>query len=185
VEAVCDSLGELVEGRPLTAVVSILDDKDAAGMLARLLERLPEWERRPVPVTPEQREKVLRLTVESVLMNGADTYLFDPDTQFAAIADQDWSGRYAGRWHSHPPSPGTSGWTFSGENFPSGADMDIAVTSGQNIVLAFHPEGFDLYDLSPLGDAGKADLGLARKASYRSAAWRDRFQRLFDRIARE
>jgi dihydrofolate synthase/folylpolyglutamate synthase len=37
VAALVESLGELVEGRKLVAVISILDDKDAAGMLAALL----------------------------------------------------------------------------------------------------------------------------------------------------
>jgi len=36
-EAVAEALPELLEGRPLTAAIAILDDKDAAAMLAALL----------------------------------------------------------------------------------------------------------------------------------------------------
>ncbi|MGI8920707.1 MAG: bifunctional folylpolyglutamate synthase/dihydrofolate synthase [Solirubrobacteraceae bacterium] len=35
--ALCDSLGDIAAGRPVVAVVSVLDDKDAAGMLGTLL----------------------------------------------------------------------------------------------------------------------------------------------------
>ena len=47
VEALAESLPAFAAGRRLVAVVSILDDKDAGGMLARLLDTATLWSARP------------------------------------------------------------------------------------------------------------------------------------------
>ncbi|MDD5627768.1 MAG: hypothetical protein PHU21_01795 [Elusimicrobia bacterium] len=154
------------------AAVGVLDEH---GLLRNLLKRMPEWEKRGIPL--QQREKTLALTVSTVLENGAGTYVFDPETQFAAILDQSWTGRYVGQWHTHPPHPAAG--AFQGSEGPSGPDMDIAVASGQNLVLAFQTDGFDAYDLSPL-ENGQPDLSKILKISYRSAAWRRHFQAVYD-----
>ncbi|MBI5240450.1 MAG: hypothetical protein HY926_08245 [Elusimicrobia bacterium] len=150
---------------------------DEMGLLQRLLKSLPEWEKKGV--SQQQRDKVLALTVETVLENGADSYVWDPETQFAAIADQSWSGRYVGKWHTHPPGSGSASWSSSG--CPSGPDMDIAVKDGQNLVLSFQTDGFDAYDLSPL-ENGQPDLRKVLKISYRSEAWRRHFQASHDEV---
>lgn len=149
---------------------------DDNGLLANLLKMRPGWQARGM--AKEKIDKVLHLTVDTVLRNTSDSYIFDPDTQFAAITSQDWSGRYVGRWHTHPPAVRGGGW--GGADVPSGPDMDIASKDGQNMVFVFFPDGFDFYDLSPLAGAAP-DLDKVLKTSYRSPEWRARFQALYDR----
>lgn len=150
---------------------------DEMGLLKRLLDRLPALEAKGV--SREKRENLLALTVETVLENGAGSYVWDPETQFAAVADQSWSGRYVGKWHTHPPHAGKGFWESSCG--PSGPDLDIAVKDGQNLVLSFQTDGFDAYDLSPL-ENGQPDLRQVLEFSYRSEAWRRHFQALHDAV---
>jgi hypothetical protein len=149
---------------------------DENGLLARLLSSWPGWIARGME--KEKRDKILHLTVDTLLRNASDSYIFDPDTQFAAITSQDWSGRYVGRWHTHPPAFRPGGWGCA--DIPSGPDMDIASKEGQNMVFVFCPDGFDFYDLAPLAGA-EPNLDKVLKTSYRSPAWRARFQALYDR----
>jgi hypothetical protein len=149
---------------------------DDSGLLANFLRMRPGWQARGME--KEKIDKVLRVTVDTILRNTSDAYIFEPDTQFAAITSQDWSGRYVGRWHTHPPHAGPEGWGAS--DVPSGPDMDIASKEGQNMVFSFQPDGFDFYDLSPL-DGIAPDLDKVLKTSYRSPAWRARFQALYER----
>lgn len=144
---------------------------DEHGLLERYLKSLPAWERKGVP--SEQRDKVRRLTVEAVLETSGDTYISDPDSQFESILSQDWTGRYAGRWHSHPPNFTRSGWLDGG--IPSDNDLAIAVEAGQNLTVAFHPDGFTVYDLSALDASTGPDLSKVRRIEHRSPAWRARF----------
>ncbi len=136
----------------------------------------PGWVARGTPSA--ERERVLRLTVDTLLRNASDTYLFDPASQFAAVISQDWSGRYVGLWHIHPPGAQASGWGPG--DIPSIADMDVAMSEGQNLVVAFSPDGFDLYDLAPLFGAKEPDPAKILKTSFRSPAWRAHFQAVFD-----
>ncbi|MFI5349221.1 MAG: hypothetical protein ACHQ2Z_06740 [Elusimicrobiota bacterium] len=148
---------------------------DPDGQLMKFLRNRPQWIERGMP--QENIDKVLRVTLDGLLRNATDSYVFDPKSQLDAIVSQSWSGRYIGRWHTHPPRARAHGW--GGADGPSPPDMDIAVQEGQNMVIVFDPDGFDLYDLAPL--EGKApDLNKILKDSYRSAAWRDRFQALFE-----
>lgn len=149
---------------------------DDSGLLANFLRMLPGWRARGME--KEKIDKVQRLTVDTILRNTSDAYIFEPDTQFAAITTQDWSGRYVGRWHTHPPAVRAGGWGAA--DVPSGPDMDIASKEGQNMVFVFFPDGFDFYDLSPL-EGLAPDLDKALKTSYRAPAWRARFQALYDR----
>jgi hypothetical protein len=149
---------------------------DDSGLLANLIRLWPGWKARGM--APEKMASVLSITVDTVLRNTSDSYIFDPDTQFAAIVSQDWSGRYVGRWHTHPPARRAAGW--GGADIPSGPDMDIASKEGQNMVFVFQPDGFDFYDLSPMA-GGAPELAKCLKTEYRSAAWRARFQALYDR----
>jgi hypothetical protein len=152
---------------------------DPDGLLANFLKSRPAWIARGLP--QERIDHALSVTVDGLLHNATDSYIFDPQTQLAAVVSQSWSGRYLGRWHTHPPHAGANGWASS--DGPSPPDMDIAVSEGQNMVFAFSPDGFDLYDLAPLAGA-KPDLNKVLKESYRSDAWRRRFQDLFDRSGR-
>lgn len=147
---------------------------DEHGILKANLSLLPRWHARGD--APEKIAKIRRLTVMTLLENGAETFVFDPPAQFEAILSHDWGGRYIGRWHLHPPH-----WTpggFAGSEGPSPPDMEIAMDSGQNLTLAFRPDGFDAYDLSELAEAKRIDLGLARVIPFRSAAWQRRFSTL-------
>jgi hypothetical protein len=56
--------------------------------------------------------------------------------------------------------------------------MQNAARDGQFLTLAFQPDGFDLYDASALGEAGRVDLALLKVTRYRSSVWRRRFERL-------
>ena len=148
---------------------------DPDGQLAKFLRNRPAWIARGMPQSNVDR--VLSVTLDGLLRNATDSYVFDPETQLAAVVGQSWSGRYVGRWHTHPPRAQAHGW--GNADGPSPPDMDIAVQEGQNMVFVFYPDGFDLYDLAPL--EGKApDLNKILKDSFRSDAWRRRFQDLFD-----
>lgn len=164
----------------LAALYARLPDQmkaiDEQGLLAKLLQRWPDWEARGTPQA--DRDRILKITVDGLLRNASDAYIFDPATQFSAVVSQDWSGGYVGLWHIHPPQTGKSGWGPG--DIPSGNDMDIASTEGQNLVVAFSPDGFDLYDLSKLSGDKKPDLSKVLQTTYRSAAWRTHFQALFD-----
>jgi hypothetical protein len=81
-----------------------------------------------------------------------------------------------GSWHTH--SPHDAGGKWSGGDVPSFEDMRNAVEYGQFLTLSFQPDGFDLYDAEPLGDAKRVDLKLLKVIRYRSPAWRDHFQKL-------
>jgi len=166
-----DELARLYASRPET--MKLIDEN---GLLANFLRLRVGWQARGMP--QEKQDGVLRLTIDTILHNASDAYVFDPASQMAAIVSQDWSGRYLGRWHTHPPGAGAAG--FKGADVPSPPDMDIAVAEGQNLVFSFQPDGFDLYDLAPLAGA-KPDLSRILKDSYRSQAWNRRFQALFDR----
>jgi hypothetical protein len=149
---------------------------DPDGQLTKFLRNRPLWIARGMPT--ENIDKVLRVTLDGLLRNATDAYVFDPKSQLAAVVGQRWSGRYIGRWHTHPPRARAHGWGNADE--PSPPDMDIAVQEGQNIVFVFYPDGFDLYDLAPL-EHSAPDLNKILKESYRSDAWRRRFQDLFDK----
>jgi hypothetical protein len=56
--------------------------------------------------------------------------------------------------------------------------MRNAVEFGQFLTLSFQPDGFDLYDAEPLGDAKRIDLKLVKVIRYRSPEWRAHFQKL-------
>ena len=153
---------------------------DEHGLLKNLVSLLPKWHARGD--APEKVAKIRRLSVMTLLENGAETFVFDPPAQFEAILSHDWGGRYIGRWHLHPPH-----WTpggFAGSEGPSPPDMEIAMESGQNLTIAFRPDGFDAYDLSELSEAKRVDLKLARVIRFRSAAWQRRFSTLHAGIPR-
>ena len=120
------------------------------------------------------------MTLESVLASAVHvhfkTWAIDPVAQQAMIAANDWSGRYVGFWHLHPPRPVPSGY---GPGFePSHEDMTIAVEHGQLLTLVFQADGFDGYDLGAMARAGGPDLSKARVIRHRSAGWKRRFSSL-------
>ena len=121
-------------------------------------------------------EAEVRRAVDTVVENMASTYAHDPAEQFALIASHDWTGRYVGRWHIHPPHDGNGAW-MAGEP-PSFEDMQNAVEAGQYLTVVFQPDGFDLYDAAALGDERRVDLSLMKVIHYRSPSWRAHFQRL-------
>ncbi|MFI5361069.1 MAG: hypothetical protein ACHQ49_03780 [Elusimicrobiota bacterium] len=149
---------------------------DPDGQLSKFLQNRPAWLARGM--APENVDHVLRVTLDGLLRNATDAYVFDPQSQLAAVVSQNWSGSYIGRWHTHPPRARAHGW--GGADGPSPPDMEIAIAEGQNMVFVFDPDGFDLYDLAPL-EGGKPDLNKILKDSYRSDAWHGRFQALFDK----
>lgn len=125
--------------------------------------------------TKGSAEEVQRALL-TVARNAAPTYSFGPEEQLALITGRDWQGRYVGAWHTH--SPHDVGGAWGGGDVPSFEDMRNAVEFGQFLTLSFQPDGFDLYDAEPLGDAKRIDLKLLRVIRYRSPAWRAHFQKL-------
>lgn len=159
-----NAIARLVESRP-EAVASV----DTHGLLKVAVARFRLGARN---AADEVRRAVLTLA-----QNAAASYEHDPAAQLALIASRDWRGRYVGRWHLHPPhDAGSGGWAAGSE--PSYEDMQNAVADGQYLTLAFHPEGFDLYDASVLGDLGRVDLSLLKVIRYRSPQWRAHFGKL-------
>lgn len=150
---------------------------DDFNLLKRALDTWAEWEAKG---KPGAREKFLDLTINTVLENSASTFTYDPKSQIEMILSHDWPGRYIGLWHTHPPHDTGTGFASSGESEPSCPDMAIAAESGQNLVLRFQEDGFDVFDLSALAGRNKdqaCDLSQVKSFSHRSEAWRWHFQR--------
>ena len=152
---------------------------DEINSIKNLLNLWPELVRRN-SVPRQTMEKNLKGVVDSVLENSAHAYFQDTDDQAALAMRDQWSGRYAGLWHVHPPDYNVRKWETSTP--PSKDDMEIARKVGQNLTIVFQPDGFDAYDLSPLFEAPTNDPALIKKISYRSERWREHFQELHDRL---
>ncbi len=125
--------------------------------------------------------RAVRSAATTLVENASSAYSLSPQDQFRLIVESDWRGRYVGRWHTHPPHYAETGW--SGGDVPSYQDMQNAVQDGQFLTVAFQPDGFDLYDASVLGEAGRVDLSLLRVTRYRAPFWEQRFERLRERLA--
>jgi dihydrofolate synthase/folylpolyglutamate synthase len=90
--ALADALPEVVEGRPIVGVVSILDDKDAAGMLQALLPCC-----RSVILTSNRHPRALSpATLESLARQvgaGEPPLALEPDPRRALARARDSAGR--------------------------------------------------------------------------------------------
>ncbi|MBI2386700.1 MAG: hypothetical protein HYV14_11885 [Elusimicrobia bacterium] len=153
---------------------------DPMGILKSHLARRAQWDAEG-RLAPEKRAALLRMTVDTVAESAASHYSGDFGTQLKGMIADDWSGRDGGTWHCHPPDAGPKGW--AGDYPPSEADYEAAAKTGQETVVAFTVDGFDVYFLSrpPAGqDAERAEPIF----SYRDAGWRRHFQGLFDRLAK-
>ncbi len=148
-----------------------LDLIDEHGLLSGFLSRLPRYKAKKLP--EEKLRKIQRLTVTTILQNSADTYVMEPKAQLEGIINHGWSGRYLGWWHTHPPNYRAGGWVGGG--IPSGNDMDIAGRSGQNLTIVFQPDGFTVFDLSPLANNPAGGFNALRKIVHRSERWRRHF----------
>lgn len=104
------------------------------------------------------------------------TWNVTPEMQLEMIGKNQWRGRYVGFWHVHPPRQGPGGYAPGLE--PSLEDMTIAVEKGQFLTIVFQPDGFDVYDLSPLSVTRTPALAAARVIRHRSAEWERRFRAL-------
>jgi len=126
----------------------------------------------PTPAERRALDEALRAAVARYFK----TWTVSPETQLENIGRHDWRGRYVGFWHLHPPRLGPAGYEPGIE--PSAEDLAIARDKGQLLTLVFQPDGFDLYDLSPVAASGNATLSQARVARHRSPAWERRFRAL-------
>lgn len=151
---------------------------DPQGILARHLEKRRQWDAEDrIPL--ERRDATLRMVVDTVVELAAGRYSGDFSTQLKTMVADDWSGRYVGPWHCHPPDAGPDGW--AGDYPPSEADYEAAAKNGQEIVVAFRADGFDAYELSgdPMGAGFRNAVPFF---SHRSESWRARFQAHFLRV---
>jgi len=123
--------------------------------------------------TNEDRRRTLDQVLASAVAVHFKTWSVDPEQQLEMIRQNDWNGRYVGFWHIHPPRWTASGYAAGIE--PSLEDMKVAVEKGQFLTLVFQPDGFDLYDLSPLSEAQALELSRCRVIQYRSGDWARRF----------
>jgi hypothetical protein len=128
------------------------------------------------PQTDEQQRTILRKVVASAVATHFKTWTVDPETQKQMIEKTDWRGRYVGFWHIHPPRLRPDGLAVGIE--PSTTDMTNAAELGQFLTIVFQPDGFDVFDLSPLARRGTPDLTRARVFRYRSPEWGAHFQAL-------
>jgi hypothetical protein len=122
----------------------------------------------------EQQAALLDDVIASAVQSHFKTWRADPEIQARMIEATDWRGRYVGFWHIHPPR-------LRGEGFESGIepsleDMQNAIELGQFLTLVFQPDGFDVYDLSPLARTRVASLARALVVSYRSPDWKSHFE---------
>lgn len=150
---------------------------DRLGILKKHLERRAQWDaegRLPV----EKRDAMLRMVVDTVAESAAAHYSGDFGTQLQGMIVDDWRGRDGGTWHCHPPDSGPDGWR--GDAPPSEADYEAAEKTGQETVVAFQPDGFDVYFLS----RGMPVMTAKPIASHRDPAWRVHFQPFFERYGK-
>ncbi|HUB76154.1 MAG TPA: folylpolyglutamate synthase/dihydrofolate synthase family protein [Solirubrobacteraceae bacterium] len=87
IDALCRSLPEFLDGRRLVSVVSILDDKDAASMLARLLEHSAELVCTAC-ASPRALPPATLASLAEQLGAGAVTVEADPRTALARAAER-------------------------------------------------------------------------------------------------
>lgn len=153
---------------------------DKMGILSRHLAKRAEWDASG-KLSLEKRDALLKMTLDLVAESAANHYSGDYGTQIEMMASDEWSGRYVGPWHSHPPDAGTASWEDSVP--PSDADYEAAAKRGQEIVVVFLADGFDVYELSAAA-SGATWNSIEPFASHRSPEWRDHFQAAFDRVAR-
>jgi hypothetical protein len=151
---------------------------DPQGTLKRHLETRARWDAEN-KVPQERRDSILRMTVDTVVSLAANHYSGDMNTQLQMMIAGDWSGRFVGPWHCHPPEPGPNGWLDAA--IPSEADYEAAAKNKQEIVLVFLADGFDAYELSAAA-AGALPGSIPPFASYRSPIWKANFQAIFTRI---
>ncbi len=142
-----------------------------------LFEKLPAWEAKDFPAA-DKRQNILHMHIDGILEVAALTSYGIMQATLEGMGSQDWSGRLVGIWHTHPPVYTASALEGMGDFWggPSGADKEAALKSGQNLTIAFYPDGFNAYDLSEL-KGPDTDEGI-RVITYRSASWREHFQRL-------
>jgi hypothetical protein len=126
------------------------------------------------PETEAQKALLQRVTASAIDIH-FKTWRTDPEIQARMIEETDWRGRYVGFWHIHPAR--IAGEGFSPGIEPSVEDGRNAAELGQFLTFVFQPDGFDAYDLSPLGRARTVDLTRARVVRYRSPEWRPHFER--------
>lgn len=167
------ALARIVAERPQD-----MERLDPQGILARHLEKRRQWDAED-RIPRERRDSTLRMVVDTVVELAAGRYSGDFSTQLKTMVADDWSGRYVGPWHCHPPDAGPDGW--NGDYPPSEADYEAAAKNGQEIVVAFRADGFDAYELSgdPLGAGFRNAVPFF---SHRSEPWRARFQAHFLRV---
>lgn len=123
--------------------------------------------------------ELLGSVIESTVATHFKTWTTDPLIQARMIERTEWRGRYVGFWHIHPPRMSRGSIAEGIE--PSMADMRNAVELGQFLTIVFQPDGFDVYDLSPLRSNGRADLSRVVVVPYRDAGWRRHFEARFRR----
>jgi hypothetical protein len=124
----------------------------------------------------EAQRHAMEKVLEGAVARYFKTWTATPEIQIENIRRHDWRGRYVGFWHIHPPRLSADGYAPGIE--PSLEDLTIAVEKGQLLTFVFQPEGFDAYDLSPLGAGGTPSLANARVVRHRSPAWELRFRAL-------
>ncbi len=151
---------------------------DDAGTLKSVLGVLDRMKARGD--AQDKRDALLALATRTIAENSASSFTLEPAAQLRAVCAQDWSGRYVGRWHTHPPHDEPAGW--GGGSEPSGPDMQNAVDDGQFLTIAFQPDGFIVYDASVLGETKTIDLNKMKKIVYRSDDWRRHFQERHDAL---
>lgn len=124
----------------------------------------------------EAQHRAMDQVVLGAVATHFKTWNVSPEMQLEIIGKNEWRGRYVGFWHVHPPRRGTGGYAPGLE--PSMEDMTIAVEKGQFLTIVFQPDGFDVYDLSPLAVTRTPALSAARVIRHRSAEWERRFRAL-------
>ncbi len=149
---------------------------DRYGILDKHLITRARWDA-DNHLTVEKRDAVLRMVVDTIAESAAAHYSGDYSTQLKGMIAEDWSGRDGGTWHCHPPDSGVNGW--KGDSPPSDADYEAADKTGQETVVVFLSDGFDVYFLS----RGMAQPA-APIATHRDPAWRTHFQTYFERYGK-
>lgn len=157
--------------------MALLDERGAFRRF--LLHTLPAWEAADLPAL-DKRQAMLDFHLDTMAEEAATVIARGTlKDNLKLMVDNDWSGRYVGIWHTHPPAITQESVVGEPEHLrgPSEADIEVALKSGQNLTIAFDEDGFDAWDLSRMTTAADA-ASPHRLVRYRSASWRQHFREL-------
>ena len=128
-----EGLRELARREP-----ALMARVDPNGIIARDLK----WQ----AARPEPALDVLSQAVDTVADIALQMFGMGGRSQLEELMTTDWGGRNICSWHLHPPDWTRDGWAEPPP--PSDFDLEAAGKTGEELVITWHPDGFDVHYLT-------------------------------------